>query len=93
MLKAPKTVRAGEDFKITITTFGGGCDREGGTSVVITTTGASVMVYDFTAATHPGIICTAIIKRLPHTVILRLEKPGEALIRVWGRRVGPGRRP
>lgn len=47
------------------------------------------MVYDFTEATHPGVVCIAVIKRLPHTVTLRFEKPGEAVIRVWGRRVGP----
>jgi len=32
--------------------------------------------------------CTGVIKRLPHTVTLRFERPGEALIRIWGRRIG-----
>lgn len=89
VLAAPSTARVREDFKITITTFGGGCERAGQTGVVMTASGASVMVYDLTAATHPGVICTAVIKRLPHQVTLRFEKPGEALIRIWGRRVGP----
>jgi predicted RNA-binding protein with TRAM domain len=89
VLSAPETVRVGEAFKMTITTFGSGCEREGDTNVVMTATGAVVMVYDFTAATHPGVICTAVIKRMPHTVTLRFEKPGEALIQIWGRRAGP----
>jgi hypothetical protein len=89
VVTAPDAVRVNEDFKVTITTFGGGYERMGETSVVITATGASVMVYDFTEATHPGVVCIAVIKRLPHTVTLRFEKPGEAVIRVWGRRVGP----
>jgi predicted RNA-binding protein with TRAM domain len=89
VLTAPATVQAGEEFQVTITTFGGGCEREGDTSVVITETAANVMVYDFTTATRPDVACTAILKRLPHTVTLSFTTPGEALIRVWGRRVGP----
>jgi hypothetical protein len=89
VVTAPSSVRVGEDFKITITTFGGGCEREGTTSTIRTATGASVMVYDITAATRPGVICAAVIKRMPHSLTLRFERPGQALIRVWGRRVGP----
>jgi hypothetical protein len=89
VLTAPDTVAAGADFDITITTVGGGCERAGDTAVLLAETSASVMVYDFTAATHPGVVCTAILKRLPHTASVRFDKPGEALIRVWGRRVGP----
>jgi hypothetical protein len=88
VVTAPSTVAVGEDFKITITTFGGGCEREGTSSTIITATGASIMVYDITSAIHPGVICTAVIKRMPHTLTLRFEKPGQALIRIWGRRVG-----
>jgi hypothetical protein len=89
VVTAPRTVAVGEEFKMTITTFGGGCEREGTSSTIITATGASIMVYDITSAIHPGVICTAEIKRLPHSLSLRFEKPGQALIRVWGRRVGP----
>jgi hypothetical protein len=89
VLSAPTRVGVGEDFEMKITTFGGGCDSEGDTSVVILATGAAVMVYDLTVATHPRVICPAVVKRMPHTVTLRFEKPGEALIQIWGRRVGP----
>jgi hypothetical protein len=89
VLSAPTSARVGEDFRIKITTFGGGCEREGDTSVVVLSTGAAVVVYDLTTATHPRVICTAVIKRMPHTVTLRFEKPGKALIQIWGRRVGP----
>jgi hypothetical protein len=47
------------------------------------------MVYDLTTATQPDVACTAVLKRLPHTATLRFTQPGEALIRIWGRRVGP----
>jgi len=88
VVSAPNTVRVHEDFEVKITTFGGGCDREGDNGVIINQTGAMVMVYDFTTATRPDVICLAVVKRLPHTVKLRFEKPGEALIRIWGRRIG-----
>jgi hypothetical protein len=89
VLSAPTRVGVGEDFEIKITTFGGGCDREGDTTVIILASGAAVMVYDLTVATHPRVICPAVVKRMPHTVTLRFEKPGEALIQIWGRRVSP----
>ena len=89
VVTAPSTVAVGEEFKITITTFGGGCEREGTSSTIITATGATIMVYDITSAIHPRVICTAEIRRLPHRLSLRFEKPGQGVIKVWGRRVGP----
>jgi hypothetical protein len=87
-ITAPETVAAGKDFQIEIKSFGGGCERGGDTGTVVTENSADVMVYDFTSATHPGVACTMIFKTIPHTVTLRFTKTGEALIRVWGRRVG-----
>jgi hypothetical protein len=87
-LVAPDTVLAGEDFQVTITTTGSGCERAADTGVIVSEDGAAVMVYDFTKATHPGVACTMILKRLRHKVTLRFTKRGRALIRVWGRRVG-----
>ena len=87
-LVAPDAVMAGEDFQVTITTIGGGCEREADTGVIVSEDGATVMVYDFTKATHPGVACTLILKHLRHTVTLRFTKRGKALIRVWGRKVG-----
>ena len=88
VLSAPSAVRVGADFQMAITTFGGGCERGGDTSVIVTETGATVIVYDFTTATRPGVVCTTILKRMPHVVTFRFTKPGDALIRVWGRRIG-----
>jgi hypothetical protein len=87
-LIAPATVMAGKDFQITVTTTGGGCERAGDTGVILSNDSATVMVYDFTTATHPDVACTMIFKRLQHTVTLRFTKPGSALIRIWGRKVG-----
>jgi hypothetical protein len=87
-LAAPTTVLANKDFQVTITTTGSGCEREGDTSVIISEDSATVMVYDFTMATRPGVACSLVLKRLRHTATLRFTKPGMALIRVWGRRFG-----
>ena len=87
-LVAPATVLAGEDFQVTITTTGSGCEREADTGLIVSEDAATVMVYDFTKATRPGVACAMILKRLRHTVTLRFTKRGKALIRVWGRRVG-----
>jgi hypothetical protein len=56
---------------------------------VQTLEGATIFVYDETTATHPGVVCTTILKRLPHVVTLRFDEPGEKLLRIWGRRMGP----
>ncbi len=90
VISVPASVRANRDFQITVSTFGGGCERGGDTGVIMTETTATLMVYDLTTATRPGVVCTMILKRMPHTVTLRFAKPGEATIRVWGRRVKSG---
>jgi hypothetical protein len=85
---APESVAVGESFEVKITTTGGGCERAGDTGVLLSEDGATVMVYDFTTATRPGVACTMIFKRFPHTTTLRFTKLGTAVIRVWGRRMG-----
>lgn len=87
VITAPQTVRAGEAFEVTITTFGGGCERAGGADVKVEGTTATIAVYDFTVA-GPAVSCIAELKRLPRTVTLRFDQPGAAVIRVEGQRVG-----
>ena len=88
VLTAPETARVGEEFQVTITTFGGGCEEAGDAGLVLGERNATIHVGDFTSATRPGVVCTAILKRLPHTLTLRFTEPGEAVVRVWGRQVG-----
>jgi hypothetical protein len=85
---APNKVKAGKDFEVKIATVGGGCEREGDVSVILGENTASLFVYDFTTATQPNVACTMIMKRLEHSATLNFTKPGEAIIRVWGRRIG-----
>jgi hypothetical protein len=88
VIETPKSVKAGKNFEVKILTLGGGCEREGDTSVIQGENDAAIFVYDFTTATQPGMACTMELKRLSHTVTLQFKKPGEVIIRLWGRRVG-----
>jgi hypothetical protein len=87
---APTTAQVGVPFPVTITTSGGGCEEKGDEGVIVADNGATIMVYDLTTATRPGVQCTTIFKQFTHTVNLSFPQPGEKLIQVWGRRVGPG---
>ena len=92
VITAPERVRAGEEFQVTITTFGGGCERAGEAEVSMAGNTADVEVYDYTVA-GPAVTCTAELKRMPRTVTLSFPTPGEGLIRVTGIRVGQGTPP
>jgi hypothetical protein len=85
---APDSVMAGERFVVTITTTGSGCERVGDVGVLLGERDATVMVYDFTSANRPDIVCTMELKALKHEVPLTFSKPGPAVIRLWGRKQG-----
>jgi hypothetical protein len=87
VITAPGSVKPGKEFEVKITTQGGGCEREGDTSVVLMENGASITLYDFTTATQPATPCTKILKTFTHTATLKFDKPGEMLLRVWGRAI------
>jgi len=87
VITVPHGVKAGKEFDVKITTQGGGCEREGDTSVVMTENGASVTLYDFTTATQAATPCTKILKTFSHTATLKFDQPGEMLLRVWGRAI------
>ena len=99
VIEAPTWGRAGEHVVVTIRSFGRGCERAGGAGVLLdreaASMTASIMVYDFTTATRPNVVCPMILQRLVHPVVVRFDAPGRAAIRVWGRRrarSGAGRR-
>jgi hypothetical protein len=88
VIETPKSVKAGNDFEVKILTLGGGCEREGDTTVIQGENDAAIFVYDFTSATKPDVPCTKELKRLSHRVTLQFKKAGEVIIRLWGRRIG-----
>jgi hypothetical protein len=88
VITVPKSVKPGKSFDVEIKTQGSGCEREGDTSVIMMQSGASVMLFDFTTATQPGVVCTMVMKTFTHTATLKFDQPGEMLLRVWGRSIG-----
>jgi hypothetical protein len=88
LIVAPDKVRVGQEFTVSVTTIGGGCDEEGDNGVIVGNAAASIHVYDFSAANQPNAVCPAIVKQFRHDVPLSFTEPGQAVIRVWGRRTG-----
>lgn len=87
-VRVPARVPAGQDFQVEITTSGNGCVSAGESALILAEKSADIFVYDRTTAVRPGTVCTMILKKLPHTVTLRFDEPGEATIRIWGRKQG-----
>lgn len=85
-LVVPDTVPAGVEFQLAATTLGGGCERAGETEVDVRGSVATVTPYDYTARAEA---CPDILRLLPHTAVLRFGTPGEAVVRLQGRRIGP----
>jgi hypothetical protein len=83
-LTAPDTVRAGESFRVVVTTFGNGCVSKGDMEASTEPGIAILSPFDF----HSGAeFCTEIAQFLDHHAELQFTSVGEATIRVMGRRV------
>jgi hypothetical protein len=84
VLQLPATIRAGESFLATITTYGSSsCTRADGADVSQSFTIAEITPYDVEAPT--GTACTDDLHAFPRTVELRFPAPGLAVVRVRGR--------
>jgi hypothetical protein len=83
-LTAPDTVRAGESFRVVVTTFGNGCVSKGEMETAAQPGLAILSPFDF----HSGAeVCTEVAQFFDHHAELRFTSVGEATIRVMGRRV------
>lgn len=89
VVAAPDTVSAGSPFVVTITSFGGGCIREGGAEVSAVPGGVEISVYDYTPAPGESVVCPAVLRRLSRTVTLTIDEPGAARLYIRGRNTGP----
>lgn len=86
-IEAPSQVRVGERFTATVTTVGlDGCWEPLGEDVSVEGLRAEIVPFD-TDATEEGVACTQALVLLDHPVQLSFDEPGEAVLRVEGRRV------
>jgi hypothetical protein len=88
---APDTVQAGVAFPVVVTTVGPTvCWMASGAQVDMQQPGiATITPFDFTPEDH-WTACGDALVELPRTVIVTFPQPGEAALRVQGRRVVGG---
>lgn len=86
-IEAPEEVAAGETFTATISTVGmNGCWDAVDERVRVEGGVATVVPFD-TPGRREGVACTTALEFLEHPVRLSFDPPGDAVIRVEGRRV------
>lgn len=84
VIVVPDTVRAGEDFQVSVRTYGGGCVSRDTTEVAVAGRLAQVVPYDL----HSGqSACLDVLRSFDHQTAVRFDEPGDAEVRVVGRRV------
>lgn len=82
-IDVPATVKAGEEFTITIqTAWHDGCARKG--SVEVELEGATATVTPFDVVTRGG-LCTQQTQLFAHTATLRFVTPGTVEVTIRGR--------
>lgn len=90
VIQAPDQVVAGEGFTATITTIGAdGCWRSDGATVEVEALTAEITPWD-RAPTTDDEACATVLVALEREVSLRFDEPGQAVIRVFGRKVVNG---
>jgi uncharacterized Zn-binding protein involved in type VI secretion len=80
---APATARAGTPFEVRVTTFGGGCVRQGDTEVQVDGLRATITPYDVTVTPEGG-ACTMELRLYQHAAQVRFDAAGEARLVVRG---------
>jgi hypothetical protein len=83
----PARVNAGADFQVNVTTYGGGCHRQGETEVSVSQGARMAEVSPYDEVNVAAGVCTQELKMFSHTVTVRFDQPGTALVRVHGRRL------
>jgi hypothetical protein len=83
-VQIPDTVRAGEPFEVSATTFGSGCTRAAGMRVALQNRKAVLTPIDSSYSPGPNEACTMEQRVLNHRAELAFSEAGEALVIVKG---------
>lgn len=81
-LKTPATVTAGQDFVVTVVTFGSGCASPDGAEVQVDEMTVAITPYD--RIPTGSFRCEKSLQPLPRDITLRFDSPGRITIRVIG---------
>lgn len=82
-IAVPETVAVGAALRVVVTTYGGGCVTKGDTEVTVAARLAEVRPFDRYAT---GGACTEELRLHAHEAAVRFTHPGQAVVRVQGRR-------
>lgn len=84
-VELPSHVERGEDFTVTVTTYGGGCIAKGETESEVEGLRAVVTPFDYDAVNLPAnAACPDILYLYAHTATLRFDERGEAQVVIRG---------
>lgn len=86
VVSLPASVTAGEEFTVTVRTFGGGCTSKGPTRVDTASSATRILPVDVTRE-GPNVVCPALLQTFEHRADLAFEEAGERTVRIVGRRV------
>lgn len=75
-------VQSGRRVDVSVISYGGGCERQGDTEVVVTGLDAMVTPFDFTDVDAQ--VCTQVLKSFDHRVSIEFPAAGTGTIRVRG---------
>jgi hypothetical protein len=83
VVEVPATVTRGVVFEVAITTYGGGCVRQGDTQVEVSGLTANVEPYQLVVADE-DVICTQELRTFRNVAQLRFNQAGTGRIRFHG---------
>lgn len=90
-IEAPKRVARGEEFTVTVTTYGSGCIGKGDTASQVSGLVADVTPYDWEVVRlPPNTGCTVSVELHEHVATLRFDQAGDARVVIRGRRKPSG---
>lgn len=82
----PASATIGEEFTVTVRTFGGGCTSKGPTRVDTVDAVIRILPLDV-VPDDPDAVCPAVLRIFEHQADLAFEEAGERTVRIVGRRV------
>ena len=80
-ITVPDTVSVGENFLVSVKTYGNGCVYEDATEVNTAGLSADITPYD---RHRVGVNCPDLLREHDHTAVLSLQQPGTATISFHG---------
>ena len=83
-IEAPATAPAGTSFEVRVTTYGGGCIRQGDTEVQTDGLRSTITPFDVNVTPPAGGACTDDLRLYQHVAQVRFDAAGEARVIIRG---------